>query len=140
MSITAPAIYNYYPRRDELVTALIVDAYYSLAAPQVNALAYVAVIHGGQGTVQTTCWAGTPVVGVGFQFEQDANLEMLVRAGMGVRIPLREFSGERVLADVSRVVDVPSYQETAARFQTLVRATDGVTNTAKAILDFLATK
>ncbi len=32
LSITAPAIYNYYPSRDDLVTALIVDAYHALAA------------------------------------------------------------------------------------------------------------
>ena len=32
LNITAPAIYNYFPSRDELVTALIVDAYHSLAA------------------------------------------------------------------------------------------------------------
>jgi AcrR family transcriptional regulator len=32
LSITAPAIYNYFPSRDDLVTALIVDAYHSLAA------------------------------------------------------------------------------------------------------------
>ena len=31
LSITAPAIYNYFPSRDDLVTALIVDAYRSLA-------------------------------------------------------------------------------------------------------------
>ncbi|NOY97676.1 MAG: TetR/AcrR family transcriptional regulator [Chloroflexi bacterium] len=31
LGITAPAIYNYYPSRDELVTALIVDAYHALA-------------------------------------------------------------------------------------------------------------
>ena len=31
LSITAPAIYNYYASRDELVTSLIVDAYHSLA-------------------------------------------------------------------------------------------------------------
>ncbi len=30
LKITAPAIYNYFPRRDDLVTALIVDAYLSL--------------------------------------------------------------------------------------------------------------
>ncbi len=32
LSITAPAIYNYFPNRDDLVTALIVDAYHSMAA------------------------------------------------------------------------------------------------------------
>jgi len=31
LKITAPAIYNYFPSRDDLVTALIVDAYQSLA-------------------------------------------------------------------------------------------------------------
>ncbi|MEW5941158.1 MAG: TetR/AcrR family transcriptional regulator, partial [Chloroflexota bacterium] len=34
LKITAPAIYNYFPRRDDLVTALIVDAFTSLAEAQ----------------------------------------------------------------------------------------------------------
>lgn len=37
LSITAPAIYNYYPSRDDLVTALIVDAYHSFATTLVKA-------------------------------------------------------------------------------------------------------
>jgi len=36
--ITAPAIYNYYPRRDDLVTALIVDAYTSMGDAQLAAV------------------------------------------------------------------------------------------------------
>lgn len=39
LNITAPAIYNYYPSRDDLVTALIVDAYNSLADSQLGVLA-----------------------------------------------------------------------------------------------------
>lgn len=38
LNITAPAIYNYYPSRDDLVTALIVDAYNSLADSQAEVL------------------------------------------------------------------------------------------------------
>jgi len=38
LEITAPAIYNYFPNRDALVTALIVDAYLSLAESQRTAL------------------------------------------------------------------------------------------------------
>lgn len=38
LKITAPAIYNYFPRRDDLVTALIVDAYNSLAESQLAAI------------------------------------------------------------------------------------------------------
>jgi AcrR family transcriptional regulator len=38
LDITAPAIYNYYPDRDALVTALISDAFASLGASQVDAI------------------------------------------------------------------------------------------------------
>jgi len=38
LGITAPAIYNYFPRRDDLVTALIIDAYTSLGDSQLAAL------------------------------------------------------------------------------------------------------
>jgi AcrR family transcriptional regulator len=42
LQITAPAIYNYFPSRDHLVTALIVDAYTSLGESQKNTLEKVA--------------------------------------------------------------------------------------------------
>jgi AcrR family transcriptional regulator len=42
LKITAPAIYNYFPSRDDLVTALIVDAYNSLADAQEAALENIA--------------------------------------------------------------------------------------------------
>ena len=37
LGITAPAIYNYFPRRDDLVTALIIDAYVSFGDSQLAA-------------------------------------------------------------------------------------------------------
>jgi len=37
LKITAPAIYNYFPSRDELVTALIIDAYKSFGDSQLEA-------------------------------------------------------------------------------------------------------
>ena len=37
LGITAPAIYNYFPRRDDLVTALIIDAYTSFGDWQISA-------------------------------------------------------------------------------------------------------
>ena len=39
LKITAPAIYNYYPRRDDLVTQLIIDAYLSMGDRQHAVLA-----------------------------------------------------------------------------------------------------
>ena len=43
LHITAPAIYHYYPSRDNLVTALIVDAYTSMGDTQFSALQTIAV-------------------------------------------------------------------------------------------------
>lgn len=41
LNITAPAIYNYYPSRDDLVTALIIDAYQDFGDAQLAAVARV---------------------------------------------------------------------------------------------------
>ena len=38
LGITAPAIYNYYPRRDDLVTALIIDTYADFGNAQLAAI------------------------------------------------------------------------------------------------------
>jgi AcrR family transcriptional regulator len=43
LKITAPAIYNYYPRRDDLVTQLISDAYLSMGDRQHAALADISL-------------------------------------------------------------------------------------------------
>ncbi len=39
LKITAPAIYNYYPSRDDLVTALVIDAYASFAEGERGSIA-----------------------------------------------------------------------------------------------------
>lgn len=41
LHITAPAIYNYFPRRDDLVTALVIDAFISFGDAQHAALASI---------------------------------------------------------------------------------------------------
>lgn len=108
-------------------------------APEVNEMADIALVHGGQGTVQTACWAGTPVIGVGLQFEQETNLQMLERAGMGIQIPLRDYTEERIQTEIRRVADNPSYKENAKRIQAIVRQSDGASNAADEIFRFLKT-
>ena len=56
-------------------------------ALEVNKMADLAVIHGGIGTVMTAALAGKPVVGVGMQMEQVANLACLERLGFAIRVP-----------------------------------------------------
>jgi UDP:flavonoid glycosyltransferase YjiC (YdhE family) len=58
-----------------------------LPALEANKLADLSLIHGGIGTVMTAAYAGKPVVGVGMQPEQVANLACLVRKGFAIRVP-----------------------------------------------------
>ena len=107
-----------------------------LPAPQVNELADIAVIHGGQGTVQTAVWAGTPVVGIGFQWEQQANLDGLVHAGAGIRIPILSVSEKSLLAAVEKVRS-KEYRSRMAELKDLVRSIDGARNAVQLMNRFL---
>ena len=96
-----------------------------LPAPQVNEMADVAVLHGGQGTIQTAVWAGTPVVGIGFQAEQQANIDGIARGGMAIRVPIYEVSEKRILKAVEEI-SREKYKDNARKIQAQVRAINGV--------------
>jgi hypothetical protein len=66
----------------ESARVLVTDRF--VPALAVNRLADVVVSHGGQGTVQTALAAGTPLVGVGLQMEQQINLDHVMDAGVGI--------------------------------------------------------
>lgn len=106
-------------------------------ALQVNEMADIAVTHGGQGTLQNSMRAGRPVIGTPFQFEQQGNLQMIARAGAGVKIPLRHFTSENLLKHVEHVAREKAYSENARRLSERLQAIDGASNAADAILRFV---
>ncbi len=91
----------------------------------VNAMADYAIIHGGQGTVQTAVACGTPVVGVGMQVEQCANLDRLVRQRAGIRIPRRHWCAETVAQALRRLIASPAYREGAGELKAEFDRIDG---------------
>lgn len=107
-----------------------------LPAHLVNEMADIAVLHGGQGTIQTAVWAGTPVVGIGFQAEQQANIDGLVRAKMAVRIPIFSATPKRILKAVN-TVSKKEYLDNALIIKNKVHATDGVAKSVELMNDFL---
>ena len=106
-------------------------------AHQVSPLADVAIIHGGQGTVQTTVAAGTPFVGVGMQAEQQTNLDNLALRGAGIRIARRNWSAEAVRAALDSVLDNPSYKQKATEMAARFAAMDGHAAAAEAIWEMV---
>jgi len=107
-----------------------------LPAHLVNEMADIAVTHGGQGTIQTAVWAGTSVVGIGFQAEQQANIDGIARAGMAIRIPIYEVSPKRIIRAV-RKVSSKEYRQNAQKMQQIVRATDGVKKSVELMNKFV---
>lgn len=103
-------------------------------ADKVNPLAALAVIHGGQGTVQTAVASGTPFVGIGMQPEQEWNIDMLVRAGTARRIGRRDVTPEAVASAVNALIDDPRARATAHRLAQRYADHDGATATAERLL------
>jgi UDP:flavonoid glycosyltransferase YjiC (YdhE family) len=96
-----------------------------LPAHLVNEQADIAVLHGGQGTIQTAVWAGTPLVGIGFQAEQQANIDGIVKQGMAIRIPLYALNKKRILKSVEKISG-EHYRRNAEIMKQKIRATNGV--------------
>ena len=102
-----------------------------LPAPAVNPLADIAVIHGGQGTVQTACASGTPLVGIGLQPEQESNIDAIVRQGSAIRIRKRRLSRVSLLAAIEQLLHDPSARQKAKEIQQLSQAWNGTRNAAE---------
>jgi UDP:flavonoid glycosyltransferase YjiC (YdhE family) len=110
-----------------------------MPAHLVNEMADIAITHGGQGTIQTAVWAGTPLVGIGFQAEQQANIDGIAREGMAVRIPLFELN-EKALLRAIKKVSSDKYKLHAERLRNIVRQVDGVRKSVEIMNNFVLGK
>jgi UDP:flavonoid glycosyltransferase YjiC (YdhE family) len=94
-------------------------------AVQVNRLADLAVIHGGIGTVMTAALARKPVVGVGMQMEQVANLACLERLGFAIRVRKSKDPSRQIQTAIEKLLRDPRAKEKAAEFAKVIARWDG---------------
>jgi UDP:flavonoid glycosyltransferase YjiC (YdhE family) len=104
-------------------------------ALQVNQMADLAVIHGGIGTVLTAAMAGKPVVGVGMQMEQVANLACLERLGFAIRVPKSKDPSRKILAAIDKMLKDESAKKKAADFARVIAKWDGPNRAAEILLE-----
>lgn len=109
-----------------------------LPSHEIMPLMDVAVIMGGQGSVQTAMCAGIPFLGFPLHPEQELNVGLGVRHGMAIGIGPRHVSESRVADAVIRLVREPAYAHAARRVQTLYDGIDGPTRAATLICEYLA--
>ncbi len=87
---------------------------------EVAALADVAVIHGGQGTVYSALFAGTPFVGVPMFSEQQYNLEAMARRGSGLVLRRDHCTPQTLLGAVRRILADGDFAQSAAYIQEML--------------------
>jgi UDP:flavonoid glycosyltransferase YjiC (YdhE family) len=104
--------------------------------PRVDA----AVVTGGQGSVQCAMAAGTPIVGIPLQPEQDANLAFLSRRGAALSLPLQDVGRGKLSALVESILKDTRYRAAALKIKAAYARLDGPDLSARAILDYLATR
>jgi UDP:flavonoid glycosyltransferase YjiC (YdhE family) len=97
----------------------------------------VAVIAGGQGSVQTAMTSGVPFVGVPLQPEQELNVAEMVRHGAALRIAPDAAGTEAMTHAVRAVLADGRTREAARRVQRLYAGADSAAASAEAILDLV---
>ncbi|HUI88918.1 MAG TPA: nucleotide disphospho-sugar-binding domain-containing protein [Anaerolineales bacterium] len=96
-----------------------------LPAHEVNKIADLSLIHGGIGTVMTAAYAGKPVVGVGMQTEQVANLACLVRKGFAIRVPKSRDPSKKIQAAIQQLLHNSEAKQKAEEFSKIIEKWDG---------------
>jgi UDP:flavonoid glycosyltransferase YjiC (YdhE family) len=96
-----------------------------LPAHRVNPMADLSLIHGGIGTVMTAALAGKPVVGIGMQPEQVANLAALVRKGFALRIAKSKNPSKPVQTAIAQLLHDETARQKAEEFAKVVAKWDG---------------
>jgi len=114
---------------------LVTDKF--IPAPEAMALADIIIMHGGQGTVQTAIAAGTPIVGVALQVEQQTNLDNVMDYGAGIRVQRRSWHPHQIRRAVRKVLADPRYKLRAMELAKTIHAMDGAKTAADCMWEFL---
>ncbi len=109
-----------------------------LPAHELGGLVDAAVLHGGQGTVQTACATGVPFVGMGLQPEQTWHVVLCERRGNAISLPPKRAGTPDFIAAVNRVLTDPGIRAAAREVQHAYAAEDGARVAARIIADNLA--
>jgi UDP:flavonoid glycosyltransferase YjiC (YdhE family) len=131
--IVGATIHDFGPNNDaDVVVAGILPSHRVM--PRVNAV----VCMGGQGTVQCAMASGVPLVGIPLHPEQELNVDLAVRHGMGLAVAPRHAGSERLTAALRRIVHEPTFSAQAQRVRGHYAGLDGAAAAADAIRAYLA--
>ena len=103
-----------FPTRDNIVT---ISSLSSTLLERTDLL----VIHGGRTTVYWTCWAGKPFLGAGMQLEQELNLRVLEKKGMGIKLSKKSFLKRKIKQTIKNLLSSSLYKKKAESIREVFR-------------------
>jgi UDP:flavonoid glycosyltransferase YjiC (YdhE family) len=107
-----------------------------LPSHRVMPLVDAAVIHGGQGSVQTAVASGCPAVMFPLQTEQMFNAQLIEDRGAGINLALQDLKNPEVVrAAVCRLLEEPDFKTGAVKLQQLQAAYDGPAEAARLLME-----
>ena len=96
----------------------------------------LAVIHGGQGSVQTAVASGTPIIGFPLQTEQMFNLDLIRKHGAGLNLPLQRLGRpEAVREAVRTVLGDASFAKNMGALRAMQEKYDGPREVARLLVE-----
>jgi UDP:flavonoid glycosyltransferase YjiC (YdhE family) len=98
----------------------------------------LAVTAGGQGSVQCAMAAGTPLIGIPLQPEQDCNVHFVEQQGAARRLPMRDVGSGRLTELVKEMLAKPDHRAAARHIQAAYARRDGPRLSAEAIMRFVS--
>ncbi|WP_127473296.1 glycosyltransferase [Microbacterium sulfonylureivorans] len=104
-----------------------------LPAHKLGGLVDAAILHGGQGTVQTACATGVPFVGMGLQPEQTWHVRACERRGNAIAVSPKHVSKPEFVDAVQRALTDPGMRTAAAEVQQAYALEDGAAVVARLI-------
>lgn len=102
-----------------------------LPSHEVMPLCDAAIIHGGQGTVQTAIGSGTPFVGIPLQPEQNVNLKIVERRGGSLTLSLKAIREGKLRSRLEEVLGDVSFREAMTTLKGFQDRRDGPVETAE---------
>jgi UDP:flavonoid glycosyltransferase YjiC (YdhE family) len=131
--IVGATIHDFGPNGDpDIVVAGILPSHEIM--PRVD----VAITMGGQGSVQTAMFCGTPLLGIPLHPEQELNVDLAVRQGMALAMAPRHAATAKMTAAIRRVLSEPEFRQQARRVQSVYAKTDGAGRAATEITGYLS--
>ena len=107
------------------------------AGERLLARADVCINHGGSGTVYQALGAGVPIVGVPTHIDQQIQLQLCERSGVGRMVPQRDLTPPRLRRAVDEVRSDPGYRRNAQRLAAVIARYGGARDAARAVVELL---